>query len=529
MSDNHEYVFTNMLFSNFTFNTKNVFNYYYDKHKVKLLKSWSEIKIQDLIITASKIDKLILDLHTFTLTITEDIVYYHESKEANIRSSLNSEMPNLDIVISTKELDKFIELMICIIVGSEKLSKNKVKAKTKEKFIENYSNQNFLNFNFENINMIVHDDEMQAEMNNVSFTLRIEEQKFIGAKIDILFSPININAFSKKLTKYCSNMLIQGFKLSIQEKFDNVKIDIFLDSVKILVYDNHLIDAMKFISEFLTYSLRGAAKSNHKKMTQKPKEKVKKEECNLIFKKIIIFYYVEFDDLLTLKISDYSFAIDNNMSIPKIKIYHQSLISHILRNRTKILDLNRFYIAFKPKQNETNIEFNSIDVNFYCFELMHPITKISIYYNFFPLWIIYYMSYKHKVDEDYKQIYIGEFAKKDVTTIKFEKIYFKINQYLCSNAAIFHTNPSLIENENSRGRNTANYLKSIKSEQIEMKVSNFVMKISGHFEKETGSKEEVITLLTKSKPSSNSFKTQKGYFKKVLKSKFQDIFLKLNL
>ncbi len=102
------------------------------------------------------------------------------------------------------------------------------------------------------------------------------------------------------------------------------------------------------------------------------------------------------------------------------------------------------------------------------------------------------MHYKHKIDEDYRQIYIDDFAKKDKNYIKFEAIYVKVNQYDISSAAIFQTNPHIMSKaiDINNSKQIIEYLKSVKSNQITLNVINFTIKTSGYFEKETTKEEK---------------------------------------
>ena len=72
----------------------------------------------------------------------------------------------------------------------------------------------------------------------------------------------------------------------------------------------------------------------------------------------------------------------------------------------------------------------------YSFELIHPLITIIFYYSFFALWAIYHMNYKYRIDEDYKLIYVVNFIKKEITSIKFEEVIIYINQNLIASCAI---------------------------------------------------------------------------------------------
>jgi hypothetical protein len=551
VSDNHQFIFTHLNFSNFSYQSKNDFNYYCDSNKVKLLKSWAEVKIQDLILSSYKKEKVILDLQNFTLNLTEDIIYYHQSREGSIRGTVNSETPSVDIIMSTKELDKIIELIICIVSGFEKLEAHSERNVYIHKYIEKYVLQTFLNLNFEKVNLTVYDETIQTEVSNISLNVRVEEEKFSGSKVDIIFSPISVCVFSKSCTKYSSNVLVRGFKLNIVDDLKTSRIDILFEDTKVVCYDNHLIDVLKFVAEFLTYCLKGGVKNTHKKKTKinsgyknkytniipKDEPSKKKEVCTLFFKKAIVYNYIDFDDILTFKVKDYTFYIDDWMMIPKVKIYHQSTTNGFLKKRTQFITVERFYIKFVPDNHECLIDFGHIIVNAYCFELAFVIAKVSIYHSFLPVWINYHMSYKHSLDDDYRKIYVADFAKKDRCLIKFGRVDVKINQYAISNCAVFQTNPelmykemsekfsnqnqlsnltgnnNLLNNGNFSSSSEINYLKNLKCDQITINVKNFVLSTWGFKEKES-TNENLYGDDCESGPTRNI-----SYYKKITKSK----------
>jgi hypothetical protein len=486
VSDNHEYIYTILKFTNFTFNTKNHLNYFYDRTKIKLLKSNSEVKITDLKMCANKYNRLILDLHSYVFTMSEDIIYYPDNKEGNIRSVVSSEMPGTDIVLSTKELDKLIELIICICSGINKLEAADTKTyNLSNKQIENYIHSKMINLHFTDINLVVHDEIIQCEFNNVGLNVLIDEQRFIGTKVDINFSPIDVSIFAKKTTKYSSNLFVKGFKLDIYDDYKSSKTDIYFESVKLLIYDNHLIDVMKFVADFLNYLLVGNVKTIHDRNVQSLPKKIKKEQCLITFKKVIVYCYVDFTDICTIKVNDFVYNIDSYMLIPNIKIYHQTINKVFHMNKSKILDCNKLLIKFYPEISELSIEFGKILLNVYSFELANTILKIYFYHAFFPHWVTYHMHYKHKVDKNYKPKYVDDFAKKNKTLIKFEEIMVIFNQNNISSAAVLHTKPDQIE----ESTNMVDYLKSIKCNQFTLNVTNFILKTAGFTEKETTSDE----------------------------------------
>jgi len=550
VSDNHEFVYTNLFFSNFSYHIKNAFNYHYDNNKIKLLKNWAEVKIQDLQLTSSKKEKVIVELQTFTFNLTEDVIYYHNTREASFRSIVNSETPNINIVISTKELDKIIEIIVCAVVGMEKLDANKERNLYEHKFVENYVSVSSLNLNFEKVFMSIHNDKIQTDINNISVIVRVEEEKFVCSRVDVSFSPVSVNVYSKNSTKYASHVLLKGFRLNILDYLKSKKMDIVFEDLCLVCYDNHLIEVIEFVADFLNQTLKFGAKKVYKKKTKVPEAlknrytninpnpemslvvHKKNEVCNLLFKKILLYYYVDFDDLLTLKLEDFSYKIDDYLLMPKVKIYHQSNTKLFIKRKTKFIDLERMYIKFEPEINELGIDFGNVILNVYCFEISYLITKISIYYSFFPLWVIFHMSYKFAIDNDYKKIYIADFAKKERINIRFGSITVNFNQHNIGHASILRTTPIVMEKEvkisdESKGIQSIssefNYLKNLKCDQITIKVTNFIMKMWGYKEKETNVKNPLDIIDDITGEIIDQDENHISYYKKIMKSGEMDI------
>ena len=550
LSDNHRYIFSCVSISTLNYSTTNSFNYYYDSNKLKLLKSSTELKLNDLLISSSSKEKIILELQSYSFTVKNDLVYYHTTKEANYQTAINSDLPNVNIIMTTKELDKFVEIIVLVVTGLEKVEAYSERSFYQTKYKEDMHIENVMTLIFSNVNFIVHDDVIQGELNNFSLYVRIDETKNKGGKVNIEFSPVYINAFRKYSSRYASNLIVKGFKLNIVDDLKTSHIDVFFEDTMVLFYDDHLIDIMKFVADFLTYNLRYSVKRKYKQKIHKEEFKAypnRVDTTTLHFGKVTVYYYVDFNDIFTLKINDFTYLIDDYINVPKVLIYHQSTTNSFLKRRSLGLDLNKFYIKFYVERNELDIQFGKVILNVYAFELMHPIVTMFTYYHFFPLWILYHMNYKYRIDEDYKLIYVTEFAKTDLNTISFEEVIVNINQNPIASAAILQTNVEKLKNKNSAMK----MLQDAKCEQMQIKVKNFTMKTRVFYERDInrggsrqGSKKKVqytsnegtygrMTMNSSSGTTSNGFdnyfdennnevviQDTKPYYNKLSKSKF---------
>ena len=470
LSDNQNYNFSGIQISNIQFSKSNSFNYFYDNTKLKLLNSQSIIKLNDLIISSSKLDKIILEIENYSLNFNSEVIYYHQIREAQILSKFESVLPNSNIIISKKELDKYFEIIFNVLSSIDKMETYSSNNIFESKYREEPYEQNIINMNFDNVNIIIHDEIIQSELNNFSIKLLIDERKNKGCVFNIDFTPIYLNFFKKYSTLYSSNCIINGLKLSIIDDLKNSNIHIKFDDTLLLIYDDILMDIMKFMSSFLTFSHKYNLNKNV--VIEKEKNKLNKDILFLDFPKIKLYYYVYFNDLFSLKINDFKFVIDDIISIPKMLIYHQNLDNVFLKKKTLILNLTKSNIRFNPEINEINIEFGPTNLNIYSFTLIYTIISIINYYQFFPEWIDFHMNYKYKNDEDYKIIVIDELEQKDKCNILLNEINININQSLISNCSIFQTNPENILNFPSK---TYSYLDDIKCEQIQIKIKGFYL------------------------------------------------------
>ena len=482
LSDNHNYIFSGLKISNIQFLKNNTFNYFYDNTKLKLLNSQSEIKLNDLIITSSKPNKIILEIDNYSIISNSEVIYYHEIRETQIITKIENLLPNSNIIISNKELDKYFEVIFNILSSIDIIESYNYTNFFESKYREQPYEQDIINMNFDNINIIIHDEIIQSELNNLSIKLKIDQRKNQGTIINIDFTPVYFNFFKKNSTLYSSNCIINGLKISIIDNLELSNINIKFDESLILIYDDILMEIMKFISSFLTFSIKyNVSKNNFNIDIEKDDKKQKKDIIFIEFPKLKIFYFVDFNDLFTIKLNDFKYIVDDNISFPKLLIYHQNLKNVFIKKRTLFLNTIKNNIRFNPKNNEINIELNQINLNLYCFELVYPIFSIVNYYQFFPNWIDFHMNYKYKSDEDYKLIIIDDLEKKNICTIILNDVNININQSLISNCAIFQTNPETLKNFPNK---TYSYLDDIKCEQINIKIKGFYLENDDLFQKE---------------------------------------------
>ena len=518
LSDNHNYLYSNININNLILKKSNIFCSSCDENKIKLIKTKLDFSLDNMIISSSKKTKKILEIDKYDFAIIKEVIYYYKIKESYIKTSINSDLPNIDISMNTKDLDKYVELMVNIICSLEKIEAYDKRSFFQTKYIEDMHEEMNINISFDNISMITYDDNIQGELNKCSFIFKMNVIENKSSKIILTFNPIYINAFRKYCSNYASNCIVKGFEIIINDDLKSKHINIDIDDVTILIYDDFMIDMIKYISDFLTYNLRYSAKRKYKLQIQKEEFKSfpnKNEIIELNVKSGTIYNYVAIQDLFTLKFENFNYVIDDYIKIPHIYIYHQNNSSKIKR-KMKWLDVSKFYCKFFMNINQVNVEFGNVILDLYSFELIHPLVTIFIYYNFFPYWVIYHMNYKYRISEDYKLIYIVNFVKKEVTSVKFEEITVYINQNLIATCGILQTNPEKlgIMKDKMNEKKIIEKLKELKTEQIKIKVNGFNINQKLFFEREVNKnfvpeiEEEEI-----SEKEDDKIKLKKKYYK----------------
>ena len=523
LSDNHNYLYSNITLHHLALKNSNIFCSSCDETKIKLIKTKLDFSLDNIVISSSKKSKKILEIDKYDFFILKEVIYYYIIKESYIKTSINSDLPSLDISMNTKDLDKYVELMVNIICSLEKIEAYDKRSFFQTKYIEDMHKEINSNISFDNISMITYDDKIQGELNKCSFVLKMNMIENKSNKINLTFNPIYINAFRKYCSDYASNCIVKGFELAIDDDLKSKHINIDIDDVTILIYDDFMIDMIKFISDFLTYNLRYSAKRKYKLQIQKEEFKAfpnLTEIIELNVKSGTIYDYVAIKDLFTLKFENFNYVIDDYIKIPQICIYHQNN-SAIIKRKMKWLEANKFYCKFFMETNQVSVEFGSIILDIYSFDLIHPIITIFIYYNFFPFWVIYHMNYKYRISEDYKLIYIVNFVKKEVTSVKFEEITVYVNQNLIATCSLLQTNPEklgIMKNEkrkDSDNRAIIDKLKELKTQQIKIKVNGFMINQKLFFEREINKnfKPDIEEEEFSEKEEGDRIKLKKKYYK----------------
>jgi hypothetical protein len=496
-SDDFMFKYLKINSNHMLFINKNKINDFFDKNSIKLLSSNIDIKMQELTIYTGN-DIPITKYQIFSIFLKDGITYNYNAMDAEISSNLNCDLTQMEVSLSTQQLNKIIELALSIVKGIDHIEEIEI---SNSQFIiyEPYKDNTVINFKFSGLGLYLFSDNIITEIPNLDMDLRIEKNKFMDNKIVINTSPIILSIANSTYLKYfldnknfffVTNIFIRGFKLDINDTLFNVSsryfsdrksnyskisnIQISFDYINCIVYDNHLIDIIKFVSEFLTYIFKTAVREKNEKLPNFEKL----ENIEIFFNNIDLLNYIDFNDIIIGKVKNFKLIVDDRLEMPDVTFWHQE-INHVpLQPKTKVVKLKNFIIKFEP--DNIDILFYSININFYTTKFAYPVAKISIYYQFFPEWIDYYFIYQFKLDDKFKEIDITENAKKGKVKITFEKIEALINDTTISSSAIMFAKFDKIENNRA---NIVKYLNVIKNSLFTLRVTNFIIDIEDFYER----------------------------------------------
>lgn len=92
--------------------------------------------------------------------------------------------------------------------------------------VESYVKNNLVNFKINNVKVKLYDDNFQLSLKPLNLSIRVEDQKFVGNKVEIIFSPIELIFTSinenDKPTNLFSVINVQGFKLNIDDDLKTI-------------------------------------------------------------------------------------------------------------------------------------------------------------------------------------------------------------------------------------------------------------------------------------------------------------------
>ena len=206
LSNNHRYQLIKIGTPLFSLSIKNKFNYYFDSHKIKLCQTICDLKIPNLAFYSGNNNPL-LELPTFSFSFSNEVIYLHEKRELNEFGNFVCEVPNMDIVLLSVELQKILEIILCIDEGLDKL-KLAEKIVHNTKAIEQY--QSTIVFNYKiYLSIILYDEFVQVELNETVINININSPKFYANIVNINFDPIMLSVCNKSKFSKVSTLFLK--------------------------------------------------------------------------------------------------------------------------------------------------------------------------------------------------------------------------------------------------------------------------------------------------------------------------------
>jgi len=119
----------------------------------------------------------------------------------------------MDIVLVSMELQKLLEIILCIDEGLDKVKlSQKIVHNTMD--IEQYSSTMIFNFNI-NVSVILYDEFVHMELNETQIKINITSPKFYADTVKIEFSPLILNLYNKSNPAFVSNLFLKEFNIKL--------------------------------------------------------------------------------------------------------------------------------------------------------------------------------------------------------------------------------------------------------------------------------------------------------------------------
>ena len=463
-----------------------------DNHgTLKLLSSETEVKFSELKVNQFKQNEYIpiTQVPFYSILVKNNILYHTKTKKSELITTISSQLSNVEAILTAQNLDTILEIVITIVDGIDLIqlqNKKRYQSINDKSYLQHYlndfSDQSYLEFNFNKINVILYSDEFMANAKDV--TLKLTKNKIKNAKDEIFlnFAPINLSFTTNEGNNniinnyYVGNALVKNFVLSIIDTKTTRHIDLAFGDTFAIAHDYHLFYIMKFISEIIGSILDQDLEKKY--MGSSHKHKKRKSFIKLKWTNTEVVNYINKEDVLWGTLKDFEIVPGDHLSIPHFKAYHSSAMMY---NFVYLLDLDNFFIEFKETENRINLLFEDIIINAYTPRVAAFIQKISTFYTFFPDWIDYYLTLQFLIDENtYIEKYKVERSRKKAVKLTFVNVKVGINDNAIAQASILQANKEdLKKAAEVSDSQVIKYLREIKKDLLTVCVHDFTIDVNG--------------------------------------------------
>ena len=232
-----------------------------------LIKRETEFHLFEIKIFEFKNKKLspVTEVPNFDLSIKDNIIYHSITQMATLLTNINGKLSNIELILSPKNVNKIIEIVLTIVDGID-IIEYVIKAKNNSKYRidREMKDKTLIEIDLENINVYLYSQDYFTNIIDIGMKIRMENIKGISKMMNLDFSRINLcfspNLKDNSLTNILtSNFIVDGFKLIINDKKANGGerwYNLYFEHTFIVTSDRHILDIIKFVSEFADFILR---------------------------------------------------------------------------------------------------------------------------------------------------------------------------------------------------------------------------------------------------------------------------------
>ena len=484
LNDNNKNILSSIYIENIIFTQKNYFNTFYDRNKITLLENNNEFKLNNIIITNENNNKIILQIPYFKFNGNKNVIYFIKKMEGNILNEINIEIPKIDVLISSKNLEPFLifsKLILNNIKNIENINETFIVNNNNNynnfydiEYKENSIEENKINIIINNSNFVVFDEKFYFQFFNSQIFIAYFENynnNNLNKETKINFTPIKIDFFNIETLYFSSNIIINNLKILISEDKNKNIINVFLNKFIFLIYDDMLINIVKLISEIIMPFL---SFNNNNNINNNKNNNNNNQIIKLNLNDIKILFYTNLIDLFTIKTKQIDYIIDNKLIINNIKLYHQNLDKIFYKKKNIIINIINYSTLFNNNLNLISIKIDEIFFNFLLFNLIYPLITILNFINFLPDWIEYNFNTKFKLK---KELNFNKDDKNNLN-IDIKKIIININKNSLSNCGILQTNPEKLSSKLDEDKDIIYELLKLKNnyQQFKIEINNFSFK-----------------------------------------------------
>ena len=433
----------------------------------------------------------ICEIPVYSINSKKTLIYHNQTQNATFNNLIISNLSDIEIELTTFNLDKIIEIIITIIDGLDLIefqikknfnnSTNLNELKRKKEFLDT----TYLEFHFNNISVILYSEDFYSFVYKVNLKLLMNKDENKNSEISLIFSTINLSFTHNENNNlelnnyYTGNAIVKDFKISLKLTEKTKEINLIFGETLALAHDFHLFYIMKFVSEIIGSIFERNIKekiSNKNNMKIKKKKDKKKSDIKLLWIKLELVHHLNKSEIIHGFSKNFEIIVDQHLLIPHFRSFHSTCLEN---NFFEFCKLENFFIDLK-KKNEINLIFEDIKINAYMSEIAKPIHQFSTFYIFFPVWLNYFLTTQFLINEHTKiEKYKTENSNTSKVTLTFNKIEVDINDHSVTTASIFQCNQTELKSLQTKGDfYIIQYLRSIKKNLLTVKLTGFTIETS---------------------------------------------------